>query len=328
MSFCSNYNFEIDTIVKFIKERKATKILLQLPEGLQQCALYIEDALRERLGQEIEIYISQNPSYGSCLIDEYGASELGVDAIIHIGHVEYAFYKPKIPTLFIKASYIGIDKEKIRSFLQNICREYAKPICVATTAQHDDEITNIVKDLSNCITYKGIVLGCKPINDSICKTIVIVAGGKFHCLAQALYTYSLNKEVKVLCIDPYINSFWDPIKDVEKILRVRLWKVVEAFNANNWLIIDGFYGQHREELLKVLINNIKKLNKRYTIVKALKIGKELLDNIAAEKHFDAIVVVACPYIAFDLANYEKPVLTVGEALMALNKSIERYIYPW
>ncbi len=329
MSFCNDYDFELDSIAKFIEDRKARKIVLQLPEGLQTCVSLIIDFLRKKFGNEIEIYLSQNPSYGSCLVDDYSAAELSAEAIIHVGHLEYPLYKPKTPTLFVRGGYRKIDVERIKMLLNEICRESFKPICITTTAQHSMEIHNIVKNMQNCrFEFKGIILGCLLPETSDCGIDVVIAGGRFHCIAQALGNYARYGYLKTICIDPYINSIWNPKKDVEKILRVRLWKVREAFDAKNWLIIDGFYGQHRQQLINFLTNALKEHGKQYLVVKALKVDRSLLDNINAEKKFDAIVVVSCPYIAFDLTDYEKPVLTVGEALMAINKDLNRYMYPW
>ncbi|MEL9939748.1 MAG: 2-(3-amino-3-carboxypropyl)histidine synthase subunit 1/2 [Ignisphaera sp.] len=329
MSFCNDYDFEIDNIVKFIEENKARKILLQMPEGLQVCSSLIVDSLKNRLGDSIEIYLSLNPSYGSCLVDEYGASEIGADVVIHIGHDEYPLYKPRKPTLFIRGDYKKIDKEKIRETLKSICNEYPQPVCVASTAQHIKELNGILNNIDACSTlFKGIILGCVPADTKECGIDVIVAGGRFHCIAQALNNYSKYGRAKTICIDPYTNIVWNPEKEVEKILRVRLWKVREAFDARKWLIIDGFYGQHRQSVVDLITNEIKKRGMGYLIVKALKIDRSLLDNIYAGEGFDAVAVVACPHIAFDLMDYSRPVLTVGEALMALHKDITRYRYPW
>ncbi|MEM0026408.1 MAG: 2-(3-amino-3-carboxypropyl)histidine synthase subunit 1/2 [Ignisphaera sp.] len=329
MSFCNDYDFEIEDIIKFIEDNKAKKILLQMPEGLQVCSSLIVDSLKTKLGSSVEIYLSLNPSYGSCLVDEYSASELGVDAIIHIGHVEYPLYKPRKPTLFIRGGYKKINKEKVREMLMNICCKYSQPICILTTAQHVKELNDIVSSVDTCnLLFKGVILGCMPIETNECSVDIIVAGGKFHCITQALNNYSKYGHSKTVCIDPYTNAFWKPEKEVEKILRIRLWKVREAFEARKWLIIDGFYGQHRQHIIDLLVDEIKRRGADYLVVKALKIDRSLLDNIYANESFDAVIVVACPHIAFDLMDYSKPVLTVGEALMALHKDITRYRYPW
>ena len=327
-SFCRNYDFEIDKIVDFVKNIGARRVLLQLPEGLQLCAPMIIKAIKEKL-DNVEVYLSQNPSYGACLLDEYSAYELEADAIIHVGHVEYPYYKPRKPTLFVKASYIAIDRSRLKAILNEVCmlRSSIK-ICIGTTAQHIDVVKDVVKDLSSCkVTRYGIVLGCIPLNIDECDVIVVIAGGRFHCISQALYTISSNRAVDVLCIDPYTYNAWSPSKDVERIVRIRMWKVREAFDARKWLIIDGFYGQHRPHLVQVLAAKLRNLGREYVISKALRIDRELLDNIGAQ-NFDAIVIVACPHVAFDLYDYVKPVLTVGEALMALNGDVSRYIYPW
>jgi Diphthamide synthase subunit DPH2 len=45
--------------------------------------------------------------------------------------------------------------------------------------------------------------------------------------------------------------------------------------------------------------------------------------------FEAFVVTSCPRLPVDdLYEYEKPVLTPGEAFMALQGRLEPYMFPW
>uniref|UniRef100_A0A7C5XNJ5 2-(3-amino-3-carboxypropyl)histidine synthase n=1 Tax=Ignisphaera aggregans TaxID=334771 RepID=A0A7C5XNJ5_9CREN len=329
MEFCNEFDFEIEKVVKAIKTNDVRKVYIQSSEGFQRCLKLVIDRIRDLLDREIEIFISANPSYGSCLVDEFGAKDINADLIIHFGHTPYPNYSYSVKTLFIPVEYIQVNYVKLLEAIENLCQDDSHKICLATTPQHISMAKSICDNIKKCrCIYKGIILGCYPVVSEGCNELIVISGGKFHCIVQSLFESSYGKQTKILCLDPYNYNLWDPTKDVEKILRVRMWKMHQAIDAKNWLIIDGFYGQHREKLLSQLTEMFKVHNKYFTIVKVLKLDRDFLINMEANKNFDAIVIVSCPYLAFDFADFDKPVLTVGETFAILNNDINRYIYPW
>ena len=295
-SFCRDYDFELENIAHRISALNVKRILIQLPEGLQRCAPEIVSRLHELTGRDLEIVISLNPSFGACLVDEGAAKEVRAELILHFGHLEYPLYKPRITTLFVPAEYRASEINKLYDLIKPLCNSTSSRLCLATTAQHIGLVKNLVAQLANsCNTeFRGIVLGCIPIDPRECDKVIIVAGGSFHCMAQALYTP--NKDV--LCLDPYTYNLWNPRKDVDRILRVRYWKIVKAHNARRWLIIDGFYGQSRPDIVRNLIEKLRKKGYSYTVAKVLRLDDAVLRNLGAEQ-YDAIVVVSCPRIPID-----------------------------
>ncbi|ADM27862.1 diphthamide biosynthesis protein [Ignisphaera aggregans DSM 17230] len=329
MDFCKYYDFEYEEIHRYLANKNIGRVLLQFPEGLQPCIDNVVDELKRRF-PDIEFYISTNPSYGSCLVDEYSAREIGAQLIIHFGHYEYPGYRPSIDVLYIGVKRLNIDIQTIGRILDDICGEKnISKLCLATTAQHIKDIYMVIDRVERCkIFIKGTIYGCIPLNPDNCDAIVIISGGKFHCISQSLALLSMNPKPRIFCIDPYIQSVIDPEPEVEKILRTRMWKMFQASNAKKWLIVTGFYGQYRENIVKKLVEKLKSLGKEYRVVKSLRFDREILANIDAEHNYDAIVVTSCPYIAFDLKDYGKPVLTVGEAFMVLENNFSSYRYPW
>ena len=325
-SFCEDYDFELKRVANIVTALKARKILIQLPEGLQRCVEMIVSELRRYVENDTNILISLNPSYGACLVDEYTADSVGADLIIHFGHLEYPYYKPQKKTVFIPVEYRGVDQGKILSILMNLCTSHTERICLVTTAQHIKLVSNIILSLAkHCnIEFRGIVLGCKPVDIRDCEKTIVIAGGRFHCITQALYAIDSD----VLCLDPYTYNLWNPRKDVERILRVRYWKVYSASNAKKWLLVDGTYGQSRPEVLHRIIKLLRSKGYSYIVAKVLRLDEQVLRNIGVE-NFDTVVILSCPRIAIDdLAHIEVPVLTPGEALMLLEGRLEEYRYPW
>jgi 2-(3-amino-3-carboxypropyl)histidine synthase len=325
MSVCSEHDFELEYVAQVVESHNVKKILVQLPEGFKQCFNYIVEKLREYLSREVEVVLSLNPSYGPCLVDEYSAEELKTDLIIHFGHTEYPFYNPSVKTLFIPVEFVNIDLEKIMSILTNLCSQ-DKKLCLLSSSQHIKLCNRLTSLSSKCrIVYKGVVYGCTKAGTEECDVLVVVGGGRFLCISQYLM-YLRKSSSTVLCLDPYSYTLWNPKEDVEKILRIRIWKMYNSLNRRRWLIISGFYGQAREKLVNTLVEELKRKNFEVAIAKVLKIDRETLINIS--NSFDVVVIASCPYLAFDFQDLDIPILTIGEAFAVLNNDIDRYRYPW
>ncbi len=320
-SFCLDYDFQIDSVSRWVKEKGFKKVVLQLPPALQRCAAYIVSSLAEQI-KDVEFIVSANPSYGACLVDEATALAVGAEAIIHFGHVEYPLYKPSIPTLFVPLEWVKANLAWLTATLREVCEGLR--CCVVTTAQHLVTISKICRELG--IEFKGIVLGCLAPDDlRNCEKVVVVAGGDFHCVSLALRRSSCEGMV---CIDPYAKRVFDPCNEFRKILKIRMWKIYECLNAKKWLIVNGLYGQNRSELMNRLKKLVESSGGSAYIASALSISENVIRNLDSED-IDCIVITACPRIAIDdMCSYEKPVLTPGEALMVLTKNLDRYVYPW
>lgn len=80
----ANYNFEIPKTIAQIKKNSASKVALQMPEGLLMYGCSIVDII-ERFSQA-ECVIMGDVTYGACCIDDYTARALGCDMMVHYGH--------------------------------------------------------------------------------------------------------------------------------------------------------------------------------------------------------------------------------------------------
>ncbi|GAA5903190.1 hypothetical protein JCM8208_002232 [Rhodotorula glutinis] len=107
----TNYNFEIPKSVAQILRNRATRVALQMPEGLAMYGCAIVDIL-ERF-TAAECVIMGDVTYGACCIDDYTARALGCDMMIHYGH---SCLVP-VDTTTIKTLYvfveIGVDRQHL-----------------------------------------------------------------------------------------------------------------------------------------------------------------------------------------------------------------------
>ena len=324
--FCKYYDFSIESICSAARRRGARRILLQLPEGFLRCSSYIVDEL-ERVCGDVEAVVSSNPAYGSCLVDEQGFRQVNADLLVHVGHVEYPLYNPRVPTLFIPAEYVGSVRLSVENIASELDRMHAKTVEVYSTAQHislASRIAEALRGLHIDALYRGVVTGCLPPRISS-DAAIVVAGGLFHALGLGLRNY--ERADSILAADPYTGQVRSIGSEVRRVLRIRYWKISLSANAKNWVLINGFYGQWRRSLERTLCDLLRRSGRRCIRVVSYAVTRQTLENMDSDS-VDAFVVLSCPRIAIDdLYDYGKPVLTPGELLMVL-KGLERYVYPW
>lgn len=106
-------------------------------------------------------------------------------------------------------------------------------------------------------------------------------------------------------------------------------RVSEAMNAKRWGIIAGVEaGQYRPWIISRLKSLIFRKGGDYRLIVARYTGADLISNIDTD-WYEAFVITSCPRIPIDdVGDYHKPVLTPGEAFMALEGDLSKYRFPW
>ncbi|OVA08785.1 Diphthamide synthesis [Macleaya cordata] len=96
MDFASNY--EIARTTNFIRSKNFTRVALQFPDELLKDSIRVVSELREELrslttesdgredARDIGLYVMADTTYGSCCVDEVGASHVDADCVVHYGH--------------------------------------------------------------------------------------------------------------------------------------------------------------------------------------------------------------------------------------------------
>jgi 2-(3-amino-3-carboxypropyl)histidine synthase len=327
------YDLEIDRIVEEVRRISAKRILIQLPDGLKPLIPYIDGELRKRLGG-VEIVFSASPSWGACVLDDVEALQGGFDLLVHIGHVEYLFYKPGFRTLFIPAySLLEVSEEIVNQAIEILRGRGVKRIALFSTIQHAKQVPRVAEILSKhfeVLIHSGGpgIVGCdysKPYSvRSVVDAYVVISGGVFHALGLGLAIPGKP----LVKIDPYEGRAVDLTQEVEKILRKRLYMIQKAMDAKTWVLIDGIKGQGRPWYRGYLRSLIEKRGGRAIEIIASVITRETLLNMDRQE-IDAYVILACPRIPTDdLDDFHKPVLTPAEARMALTGRLENYTLPW
>ena len=107
------FDFEEERIKQEITRLGATRVLLQMPEGLKPDAPRIVEIIEKQGALSI---ISADPCYGACDIAVNEAQSLGVDLIVHFGHAKLVLQE-KIPTIYIEARATVAVKEAVEKSL-------------------------------------------------------------------------------------------------------------------------------------------------------------------------------------------------------------------
>lgn len=87
------YDFELQEAVKKIREEKAHRICIQMPDGLKPKAVEIAKQLEEETGAEVIIWMDS--CFGSCDIP-LELKNLKIDLLIQFGHSPWPFWEKRV----------------------------------------------------------------------------------------------------------------------------------------------------------------------------------------------------------------------------------------
>ena len=278
--------------------KNVREITLQAPEGLKRKALDIVELLE---GAGYTVFISADPCYGACDLEEYG------DILLHLGHTE--IYSPQIPVIYIE---VYDDFDFIPVLQQNL-EKIPPTIGLLTTAQHRLQVPGICSFLEkngiHPVLGKGVrtrfdgqVLGCDltaavSIEEEV-DAFFYLGTGYFHPLGAAVAT---RKDV---------FRVYDQVEkvDPQSLLRKRHALIFEASKGQKFgIVLSTKKGQHRKTEALHIRDYLKEKGKSPYLFIADEIRPEILHGC------DAYVICACPRIALDdAAVFDNPVLTCTE----------------
>lgn len=329
------YELDIVRIKEEIKKRKPRSILLQIPEGLKHFFPSVVERVKQIAGEECEVNIDASPTYGSCLMDLTIMKKY--DLVIHFGHTAYPYWTPPDNVVLVNLiSRNNFSSDTLQKFTTYLNNAKIKRVSIYTTAQHTVLVPRIISTLKDSrITIVNnvrnpVIFGCwfSDLDKAAIESdaVVVISGGKFHALGVGL---RLTKEIPVVVLDPYRDSFWDASKEIYRLKKIRYSKILKAMNARSWAIIVGTAGQRRTTVIKALTKAMLDKGKNFYLAEVTYLTKDTLANLDNQE-IDAFSITSCPRLAIeDLATYHKPVLTPGETMMAIEGKVSgRYIFPW
>ena len=326
----SNYRIDLESVVDEIKKQGYKLIGVQIPEGLKIHGLRIIDFLHSSTGKDFVLNV--DPCFGACDIPYNSLKEIGVDLIIHIGHlpISSVVKKTSLPILFIEAK---ADLKLEKTVEASIPFLVGSKVGVVTTAQHIHVLEETVEIIEsngfkvvigegdNRISQKGLILGCNfsaatSISDDV-DCFLFVGSGDFHPLGLLF-----NTKKPVVAADPYTGRVRvDELLDLkDMILKQRYGAIAMCRHAKRFGILLGLKpGQQRFNLA---VEIKKKLEERGKEAYLLSMDEFSPSKLLGLEKIDCFVSTACPRIAIDdYLKYKIPMITPAELdiLLGLRK---------
>ncbi|KAM7358631.1 diphthamide biosynthesis 1 isoform 1-T4 [Cochliomyia hominivorax] len=318
----TNYNFEIHKTIWRIKEMKAKRVALQLPEGLLMYAMVITDII-ERF-TDADTVIMGDVTYGACCVDDYTAKALGAELLVHYGH---SCLIPVDQTEGIKVLYVFVDiKIDPLHFLDSVKLNF-KPedgqmalvstIQFVTTLQAAsaelkaagyDVIVPQAKPLS-----PGEILGCtSPTLSETTKLVIYLGDGRFH-LESAMIA---NPKVKAYKYDPYEKKFTIEEYDHRTMQSMRYGEIEKAMKAKKIGIILGTLGRQGSSRVHRFLE--KRIRAKGFDSTTILLSEIFPQKLALFDDIDAFVQIACPRLSIDWGSaFAKPLLNPYELSVVL-----------
>ncbi|KAM9468962.1 2-(3-amino-3-carboxypropyl)histidine synthase subunit 1 isoform 1-T1 [Clarias gariepinus] len=326
----SNYNFEIHKTIWRVRQAKAKRVALQLPEGLQMFACVIADII-ERF-TEADTLVMGDVTYGACCVDDFTARALGADFMVHYGH---SCLIPIDATAGIKMLYVFVDIQMDTAHFLDTLRFNFAPghsLALVSTIQFVAALQAVSAELRP--DYEVLVPQCRPLSpgeilgctsprlNKHVSAIIYLGDGRFHLESIMI----ANPDVPAYRYDPYSKVFSREYYDHEAMRANRLHAIETARSAQRWGLILGTLGrQGNPKILEHLEEKLKTLGRSFTRVLLSEIFPSKLGLMA---DVDIWVQIACPRLSIDWGTaFSKPLLSPYEAAVALQQTGWQDVYP-
>ncbi|KAI3957512.1 hypothetical protein MKX01_001871 [Papaver californicum] len=310
----SNYSFEVHKCIWRIQTAGAKRVALQFPEGLLMYSLVLSDIFKTFCKLD-DCFVLGDVTYGACCVDDFSATALGADILIHYGHsCLVPIDTTKIPSLYVFVE-IKIDVDNIKIKKARLGWYYS--ILYGNSATKSalesagfEVLVSQSKPLSG-----GEVLGCTSpsIPKGSADVVIFIADGRFHLEAFMI----ANPEMKAFRYDLYSGVLFLEEYDHKGMKEVRKNAIVKAREAKSWGLVLGTLGrQGNPRILDRLQEKMRERGFIWTVILMLEISPTRIALFG--ESIDAWIQIACPRLSIDWGEaFTKPLLTPFEAEIAL-----------
>ncbi|KAF9601306.1 hypothetical protein IFM89_018734 [Coptis chinensis] len=330
MDLASNY--EIAHTAQFIHARSFTRVALQFPDDLLKDSTTVVTALQQNLQslkvgddddddtQVAQLFVMADTTYGSCCVDEVGASHVDADCVVHYGHT--CLSPPKSEkNSNLNSNIITSEYHKCSSSFTCLVLyglEYSHAIHHIKEAVIKLTIGGSKRD--SALHYANIIQSVMdPSEDDKAFNGQLESYGSAHGSFDKCKQIGVDvAENRYVRYDPVMNHLVKDMSQQKKILMRRYYLVEKAKDSNIIGILVGTLGvagyRRMIHQMKELITQAGK--KAYTLV----MGKPNPAKLANFPECDIFIYVSCAQTAlFDSKEFLAPVITPFEATLAFNR---------
>lgn len=318
------YEFELARVIATIRDRGASRVGLQLPEGLKTITLSLAAEIAAETGAEV--IVSGGTCYGACDLDERLLAL--VDLLIHFGHTGPFSCNQREPVLLgnygDKVVFVELRStvdlrpvvERAIPLLHGSCTglvatvQHVHALGEAQRVLEDVGISAIIGKAALPGMHDGQVLGCEFATAAVpCDELLFIGSGAFHPAGLALYSGK-----RVIAADPFTQQL--TVFEPGELRKKRHGAIARALDAESVGILVGLkYGQER-------LSDALRL-KRLAESRGVTAFIIALDEITEERLLgflvDVFVNTACPRLVEDLTHLRRPVLTMQEFEVVLGE---------
>ncbi|XP_023741951.1 uncharacterized protein LOC111890018 isoform X2 [Lactuca sativa] len=359
MDFESKY--EVSRVATFIRSNKFKRVALQFPDELLKDSTRVVGALRNALFglcckgddnevKDIGLYVMADTTYGSCCVDEVGASHINADCVIHYGHTCLS-PTTKLPAFFVFGK-APINASNCAKHLCGYALSTTKPVMVLFGLEYEHALKDIIIEASasaRCKLHFADVMsqamipspsptkGSEMNGDAATTTYRI--GGLFWSLNEGhtMDDYSLCfigpdnsafanlvltfNACEIVRYDATENEMLTDTSQQRRILKRRYYLVEKAKDAEIVGILVGTLGVAG---YLSMIHQIKEMitragKKAYTLV----MGRPNPSKLANFPECNVFIYISCAQTALlDSKDFLAPVITPFEAILAFNRGSE------
>jgi 2-(3-amino-3-carboxypropyl)histidine synthase len=306
-----------DQISKIIAEQKPKKIGIQAPDGLLSTMLELAEMIEEKHG--VETMILYDPSYGTCYLMNFDARRLGLDLVLNLGH---SVGVDKIGNTYLVDVEYNVDFRPVLDLaLKQIKGKFSR-IGVVTISNHKSQLDAVVmyltdkgmsalKGESEGMLFDGQVFGCNYYSArNIAKDVdafFFLGQSRFHAIGVRL-----NTRKPTFMLDPFFNLVEDMDKEAEQVERKAILSVLKAKDAERiGVIVSMKEGQLFRKQAEEVRDRLTGLGKKTYLFHLREVNAQ---RVAAIRGIDAFVETACPRVALDNEDFDRPMLSYEQAL--------------
>ena len=351
------HDFQLDDLVKKIKQNDNRLIALQVPEGLKMQALEMMDEIETETSAKV--VLAADPCYGACDLVHDKMKLMGVELVAHMGHSQMNI-DSGMPTEFIDVKYDG-DPE-LNPVLPILNKHLAmakdrmanqQSVGELTEAEAQEKfidavgrmapLTNTKLGLVGSIQHLHLLPKYKEMLEGAGFEVVIPTGGDrltfpgqvLGCnysgdndeIGHYLFLGSgdfhpiglvLHTGKPLALLDPYTGDSSEmSFGRIERILRQRFGLIMEIDNAKTFGILIGEKPGQMRRNLAIRMKRVLEKQGRKGYLLAL---DHVSPDLIDFYPVDAFVNTACPRIAIDdSVRYDKPLVTPYELEVALGE---------
>jgi len=290
-------------LILLLRQRGASRVALQFPEGLKRRAAAISSDLK---AAGFTVIISGDPCYGACDLALEAVKRGDADVLVHFGHAPIEEHRDVIFVPWKVDFPVSVLSQSFPLLMGKI-------IGLVTTVQHAHLVPEMEKfllsqgynvriaDGAGRTPLRGQVLGCcfSAAKRTGAGEILFVGTGVFHATGIALSTKS-----RVIALDPLTGSALEVTADA--LLKKRFAIMEKARGSRHiGILLSAKSGQCR----RALATRLATLSPDATIIEMQEVNPDELVNLG----FDCYVNTACPRLAYDdQVRFGRPVLSPQE----------------